>query len=187
MPPEDPLLVRRPWRRLPRAEVRAFLEEVSGRLARGRTVVCLITDDRELRQLNRRFLGKDRATDVLSFPAAEDANGAGGAALGEIAISIERAERQAAGLGHSLADELRILVLHGVLHLAGFDHENDSGEMARAETRWRKRLGLPMGLIERSVPTTIEESRVNRPRRVRVEKASARGERTGARGERRKA
>jgi probable rRNA maturation factor len=118
-------------------------------VARGRGVVCLITDDRELRRLNRQFRGKNRATDVLSFPA-DLASGASRGALGEIAISIDRAAEQAAERGHSLADELRILMLHGLLHLSGFDHETDSGEMGRAEMRWRKRLGLPVGLIERS-------------------------------------
>jgi probable rRNA maturation factor len=142
--------------------MRVFLEEVTQRIARGRGVVCLITDDHELRRLNRRFCGKNRATDVLSFPAAGGANG-----LGEIAISVERAAQQAAELGHSLADELRILVLHGVLHLAGFDHETDSGEMARAETRWRKRLGLPAGLIERSGVNKIERSGEKKPGRSR--------------------
>jgi probable rRNA maturation factor len=151
MSPEDPLLVRKLRRRVPRAELRGFLNEVTKRVARGREVVCLITDDRELRRLNRRFRGKNRATDVLSFPSADLARGASRGALGEIAISIDRAAEQAAERGHSLIDELRILMLHGLLHLNGFDHETDSGEMARAESRWRKRLGLPAGLIERSV------------------------------------
>ncbi len=114
-------------------------------MTRGRVVGCLITDDRELRRLNRQFRGKNYATDVLSFPSADTANG-----LGEIAISVDRAAAQAAEHGHSITDELRILMLHGALHLAGFDHEKDSGEMARAENRWRKRLGLPSGLIERA-------------------------------------
>jgi probable rRNA maturation factor len=70
--------------------------------------------------------------------------------LGELAISLDRARAQAAEHGHSLDDELRILMLHGALHLAGFDHEHDHGEMARAESRWRKRLGLPNGLIQRT-------------------------------------
>ena len=69
---------------------------------------------------------------------------------GDIAISIDRARVQAAEHGHSVADELRILMLHGALHLAGMDHETDSGEMAQAELRWRKRLGLPGGLLERT-------------------------------------
>jgi probable rRNA maturation factor len=122
----------------------AFLQEVTRRVARGRSIVCLISDDKELRNLNRQFRGKNYATDVLSFPSLDDSNG-----IGEIAISIDRAAAQAARHGHSVTDELRILMLHGALHLAGFDHETDSGEMAATETRWRKRLGLPTGLIER--------------------------------------
>jgi len=132
-----PLLFRRTSRGLRARELRDFL----GRISRGREVTCLITDDRELRKLNREFRGKNYATDVLSFP-----NGNGG----EIAISIDRAAAQAAEHGHSTFDELRILMLHGVLHLRGMDHENDSGEMARTELRWRKKLGLPSGLIERA-------------------------------------
>jgi probable rRNA maturation factor len=132
-----PLLFRNSSRGMRARELREFLRQMS----RGRTVTCLITDDRELRKLNRQFLGKDYATDVLSFP-----NGSGG----EIAISLNRAEAQARHHGHSLFDELRILMLHGVLHLQGMDHETDSGEMARAELRWRKKLGLPTGLIERA-------------------------------------
>ena len=137
--------------------MREFLDEITRRVAGGRGVVGLITDDGELRRLNRRFRGKNYATDVLSFPAGDalpDGRGSVSsderAALGEIAISIDRAAAQAEEYGHSLDDELRILMLHGVLHLAGFDHERDSGEMRRAEARWRKRLGLPTGLIERA-------------------------------------
>jgi probable rRNA maturation factor len=134
--------------------MREFLDEITRRVARSRGVVCLITDDKELRRLNRQFRGKNRATDVLSFPALPDGRGSSdGASLGEIAISIDRAAAQAVEHGHPLDDELRILMLHGVLHLAGFDHESDSGEMQRAETRWRKRLGLPTGLIERTRET----------------------------------
>jgi probable rRNA maturation factor len=113
----------------------------------GRSVACLITDDRELRALNRRFLRKDYATDVLSFPAPiETGNGT----AGEMAISLDRAATQAAEFGHSVDQELRILMLHGLLHLAGMDHEIDHGQMARAEARWRKRLKLPPGLVERA-------------------------------------
>lgn len=138
MSPDDiPLLFRHTARGLRRGELAEFLR----RIARGRAVTCLLTDDRELRRLNQNFLGKNYATDVLSFP---DEHG------GEIAISLDRARAQAREHGHSLHDEVRILMLHGVLHLAGFDHETDSGEMARAERRWRKRLGLPVGLIERA-------------------------------------
>ncbi len=114
-------------------------------VAGGRPFCCLLTDDRELRRLNRQFLGKDYPTDVLSFPEP----GPDGF-LGEMAISVERAREQAAEFGHRLDEEIRILMLHGLLHLMGMDHANDRGRMARAETRWSKRLGLPAGLIERA-------------------------------------
>jgi probable rRNA maturation factor len=130
-------------RRVRREELRQFLKELTRRIARGRTIACVIADDAEIRRLNRQFRGKNYTTDVLSFPAT-DRNGL----AGDIAISIDRARVQAAQRGHSLADEMRILMLHGALHLAGLDHEADSGEMAQAEVRWRKRLGLPHGLIE---------------------------------------
>ncbi|HTM52301.1 MAG TPA: rRNA maturation RNase YbeY [Bryobacteraceae bacterium] len=136
------------FRRVPsglrRREVRAFARLLREGVARGRDFHCLITDDRELRRLNRRFLGHDRATDVLSFPTE------GGARLGEMAISAGRAAAQARAYGHSRLDEIRILMLHGLLHLKGLDHEKDGGAMARAETRWRRKLGLPAGLIARS-------------------------------------
>ena len=131
--------------RVDREELRDFLSELTRRVVRGRTITCLIANDAEVRRLNRFFRGKDQATDVLSFPPAIP-NGL----AGDIAISIDRARIQAAERGHSLADELRILMLHGALHLAGMDHESDSGEMARAEIRWRQKLGLPDGLIERA-------------------------------------
>jgi probable rRNA maturation factor len=134
-------------RRVDRAELRGFLVELTRRVVCGRTITCLIANDAEVRRLNREFRGKNQATDVLSFPPANPNRVAG-----DIAISIDRARIQAAERGHSMADELRILMLHGALHLAGMDHESDSGEMARAEIRWRKKLGLPDGLIERSSP-----------------------------------
>ncbi len=106
--------------------------------------MCLIADDRELRRLNRQFLGKDYPTDVLSFPAER-----GEASLGQLAISEDRAREQAARFGHTVETEIQILMLHGLLHLLGMDHEADRGRMARAETRWRRKLELPGGLIER--------------------------------------
>jgi probable rRNA maturation factor len=143
MSPDDIPLLFHPSLRysLRRTELRVFFDELVRRVARGRRITCLITNDRELRRLNRLFRGKDYATDVLSFP---DDDG------GDIAISLDRAIAQARQHRHRVADEIRILMLHGVLHLSGMDHETDSGEMARAETRWRKRLGLPDGLIERA-------------------------------------
>jgi probable rRNA maturation factor len=121
-----------------RRELRQFLDDLALRILPGKSVTCLITTDKELRSLNREFRTKDYPTDVLSFPP------------GDIAISLERAAAQAAERGHGVEQELRILMLHGLLHLAGMDHETDAGNMARAETRWRKRLGLPSGLIERA-------------------------------------
>jgi probable rRNA maturation factor len=143
MPSDDsPLLFRHSSRRLPRAELTEFLGDLSRRILRRKCVTCLITDDREMRRLNRTFRNQNHATDVLSFPSE---NG------GELAISLDRAVAQAAGYGHSVADEIRILMLHGVLHLAGMDHERDSGQMEKAEAAWRKRLGLPSSLIERAL------------------------------------
>jgi len=110
------------------------------------TVSVLVTTSRELRVLNKRFRGKDTPTDVLSFPSIF---GSVQGFAGDIAISGDIAARNARQLGHSAADEIRVLALHGVLHLAGYDHEHDHGEMARTEQRLRKSLGLPVTLIER--------------------------------------
>ena len=140
------VLFNHPSRRVRRRELQRFVADLAANVGGGRGITCLVTTDDELQSLNRTFRGKDYATDVLSFPPA-----ASNGAMGEIAISFDRAAEQAAQLGHSVEDELRILILHGALHLAGMDHEKDSGEMGRAENRWRKRLGLPCGLIERSL------------------------------------
>ncbi|RPI19259.1 MAG: rRNA maturation RNase YbeY [Acidobacteriales bacterium] len=142
--PDDPLIFRRASREPSRPELRAFARELTSVVAGGRPFCCLLTDDRELRRLNREFLGKDYPTDVLSFPEP----GPDGF-LGEMAISVERARVQARSFRHRLDDEVRILMLHGLLHLLGMDHQKDRGRMARAETRWRKLLGLPAGIIER--------------------------------------
>jgi probable rRNA maturation factor len=105
-------------------------------------VSVLLTTDEGIRALNWRFRKKNKATDVLSFPA-------GFGVAGDLAISVETAARQAAEQGHRLSVELRVLMLHGLLHLAGYDHEIDDGAMARKERRLRAKLRLPMGLIER--------------------------------------
>ena len=110
-------------------------------------VSVLVTSSRELQALNRRFRRKNRPTDVLSFPAMP---GLTPGFAGDVAISAEIAKQNACRLGHTAAEEIRILVLHGMLHLAGYDHELDNGEMQRKEARLRKSLGLPVGLIERS-------------------------------------
>jgi probable rRNA maturation factor len=122
-----------------------FVRKLSARVAHGKSFECLITDDRELQRLNKTFLNQDYPTDVLSFPAHNQTF-----TIGECAISVERAEDQRRQFGHSLMEEIHILMLHGVLHLTGLDHEKDSGDMARAELRWRAEFNLPNSLIERS-------------------------------------
>lgn len=150
--PDSTVIFRRAPRVLERARVEAFARLLGKQVARGRPFTCLVSDDAELRRLNRRFLGKDRPADVLSFPAPRGWPGQepGPRPLGEIAISADRAARQARRFGHSLEEEIAILMLHGLLHLKGMDHSSDGGRMARAEARWRRRLGLPAGLTERS-------------------------------------
>lgn len=105
-------------------------------------VNVLIAGNRRLRALNRAFRGKDKPTDVLSFPGDREG--------GDIAISADLARRNARVYGHSTLNELRILILHGMLHLAGHDHERDGGRMARLESRLRSHLKLPASLIERA-------------------------------------
>ncbi len=115
---------------------------------RGR-VDLVLTGSNEVRGLNRRFRGKDLATDVLSFPPSAEAPGPVSLA-GDIVISAEAARENARRLGHLAADEVKILVLHGLLHLAGYDHEHDAGQMACTEARLRRALHLPMSLTERA-------------------------------------
>jgi probable rRNA maturation factor len=125
------------------------------------TVNVLVTSSAEMKSLNRRFRAKDKPTDVLSFPPGPDAPKQ---FAGEIAISAEIASQNARSLGHSAAEEIKILVLHSLLHLRGYDHECDNGEMARREQQLRAKLRLPSGLIERSHPpmaSTSAESRRN--------------------------
>jgi probable rRNA maturation factor len=113
------------------------------------TVNVLITSSGELRSLNQRFRGANNATDVLSFPAPLVSRQAKRVA-GDVAISADIARENASRLGHSVADEVKILVLHGMLHLAGYDHERDNGKMARKESRLRRQLRLEGSLIERA-------------------------------------
>ena len=105
-----------------------------------------LVGDARMRRLNEAFRGVDRATDVLSFPSGEPPGGD----LGDIAIAVGVARRQAASEGHALGVEIRILALHGLLHLLGYDHEVDHGAMRRFEEQLRRRAGLPAGLIARS-------------------------------------
>ena len=129
--------------RAPRAPgLGPWLAAVAPASARGTATVAIVSDGR-VRALNRRFLGRDAATDVLSFPAG------GGPHLGDVVIAGGVARRQARAQKHPLGTELRVLALHGLLHLLGYDHEADAGRMARVERRLRRRAGLPAGLIER--------------------------------------
>lgn len=132
-------------RGLGRRELQAFALRLSSEVAAGRTFCGMITTDAELHRLNLQFLGHDYPTDVLSFPSPSPGGG-----MGDLAISVDRARQQAAQRGHDTSTEIRILLLHGVLHLMGYDHETDGGRMRRTEKRWRQTLGLPAGLIERA-------------------------------------
>lgn len=141
----DPLITyRRKPATLDTRSLESFAEVLRDRVARGREFHCRITNDAELQALNKRFRGKDYPADVLSFTGERD-----------IAISLERARAQAKEWKHKPEDEIRILMLHGVLHLQGMDHETDKGEMKRAEESWRKKLGLPNALVERMVGQAV--------------------------------
>jgi probable rRNA maturation factor len=128
-----------------RQSARSFAKLMESELAPGRAFCCLITSDKELRRLNRQFRNQDYPTDVLSFPFADSDE-----FLGEIAISFARAKQQADEHGHTVTQEIEILMLHGLLHLLGMDHETDGGQMKRREQNWRRKLGLPNALVART-------------------------------------
>jgi probable rRNA maturation factor len=134
-------------------------------------VNVLVTSSAALRSLNRQFRGKDKATDVLSFPASSAVSKLQKKApfAGDIAISADVASENAARFGHSRAEEMKILALHGILHLAGFDHERDNGRMARTEARLRETLKLPSALIERTQSASKSRQKVHsKPHVVRA-------------------
>jgi probable rRNA maturation factor len=144
-----------PWPKLglSKAGLARFLTKARAAAGLAGEVHVLLADDATLKRLNRTFRGKNKATDVLSFPAGPTTvffgDPDGPELAGDLAISLETAARQAAQFGHSLRDEVRVLLLHGVLHLAGFDHEQDAGEMAAREAELRQKLRLPVSLIAR--------------------------------------
>jgi probable rRNA maturation factor len=109
-------------------------------------VDVLLTSDAELKRLNRAYRGKNKPTDVLSFPTPPEI---AATHAGDLAISLDTAARQAAAFNHPLTTEIKVLLLHGLLHLAGEDHETDSGQMAAREAALRTILRLPTSLIER--------------------------------------
>jgi probable rRNA maturation factor len=132
--------------------VRRFVRRLRSTLKLGgRTFNVCFVDDREMERLNAAYRGKRRPTDVLSFPWSNGRRGPVGAIrewrgfLGEVAISAETARRNARSAGHATANEIRWLLLHGVLHLLGYDHETDRGEMTALELALRERLGIVGG------------------------------------------
>ncbi|HEU4414351.1 MAG TPA: rRNA maturation RNase YbeY [Candidatus Angelobacter sp.] len=140
------------------------------KLARVRGEVdVLLTGNRRLQELNRRFRRKNKPTDVLSFPRP---------AGGDIAISVDIAQQNAKRYGHAAGEEVKILILHGMLHLAGYDHELDNGRMAKAEARLRGALKLPASLIDRTQSTgsPVKKSAAHRTRgaSVRIKSATVR-------------
>jgi len=145
-----------PWRTLGLSQsgLTRFLHTAQRAVGLEGEVHVLLAGDATLRRLNRTFRGVDKPTDVLSFQAGASVaffgEPEGPDLAGDLAISLETAARQAARFGHALRDEVRILLLHGVLHLAGFDHELDAGEMAAREAELRHELRLPSGLIARA-------------------------------------
>jgi probable rRNA maturation factor len=147
------------------AQIQRFVRRAQALAKVPGEVDVLISGNQRLRQLNRRFRRKNKPTDVLSFPRPSG---------GDIAISAQIANDNARLYRHSLADELKILVLHGMLHLAGYDHETDNGRMARVEARLRARLKLPASLIDRA------HSRAEAPAAIATKKIIARKRKAGA-------
>lgn len=120
--------------------LRRVINEILARVGRPDSEVhVLITDDARIRDLNQRYRHVDRATDVLSFPDGDEMP-SGLTLLGEIVISLETAKRQADELGHGELRELAELAMHGVLHLIGYDHENDRGQMNALEIELREEV-----------------------------------------------
>jgi probable rRNA maturation factor len=145
-----------------------FLREASFVVKLRGQVTVLLTTDTEMRRLNRHFRGKDKPTDVLSFPAGGPV---AAEVAGDLAISVPTARRQAAERGHVLRTEIKVLILHGLLHLAGYDHETDKGEMDRRERALRAKLRLPHGLIERT-DAAAHSSRIKTNAKPRVARSA---------------
>jgi probable rRNA maturation factor len=130
------VLLNRQRRRPVRPErLRRLLEEAARALGVSGEVALVLTRDPALRALNSRYRGKDKPTDVLSFPGP-----GGSAGLGDIVVSVDTAQRNARRLGRTLLRELDVLALHGFLHVLGYDHETDDGTMDRLERRLRRKL-----------------------------------------------
>jgi len=152
------------------AQIQRFVRQAQTLAKVPGEVDVLISGNQRLCELNRRFRRKNKPTDVLSFPRPSG---------GDIAISAQIARDNAQRYGHSLANELKILVLHGMLHLAGYDHEADNGRMARAESRLRSQLKLPASLIDRTHPRG-RSARAAAPAAIASKKTSARKPKSSA-------
>ena len=134
---------------LGKRDLNRFLVKATEALGLAGDFSVLLTGDEQLRAMNLQFRGVDKPTDVLSFPALPEAANCGQG--GDLAISLETAAIQAADHGHSLQMEVKVLILHGLLHLAGYDQERDRGQMRRRESLLRKQFDLPAGLVERNL------------------------------------
>jgi probable rRNA maturation factor len=141
---------RAPRGALPKRELTRFVQEACAAIGLLGEVSILLTTNAAMQELNRVFRRKNKPTDVLSFPSTPLGIPGESALAGDLAVSLDIAAAQASELGHPLATEVRILLLHGLLHLAGFDHEHDSGQMARRERALRRKFDLPVGLIQRT-------------------------------------
>lgn len=165
------IILRRPIPGISEPALSRFLNRARRAAGVRGSVTVLVTTSDELRSLNRRFRNKNKPTDVLSFPSSFEVRDY----AGDLAISSTIARENARRLGHSFEEELKILVLHGLLHLAGHDHEMDSGRMARLERSLRLRLRLPVGLIERT--TRPRSAAAPRRRAAKAQPAATRGKR----------
>lgn len=150
---------------LPKRELSSFLALAAEAAGIKGHISVLLTDDDALRELNRAYRKMDKTTDVLSFPAGEPVGDRRGAEPlgGDIAISLATAARQAEAFGHDLKTEVKVLLLHGTLHLSGLDHETDGGQMARRERALRKQFDLPLGLIQRSANRPEDKKGIAKP------------------------
>ncbi|HUV97729.1 MAG TPA: rRNA maturation RNase YbeY [Acidobacteriaceae bacterium] len=147
--------------------LRRFLRRARQAVAVAGQVSVLLASDSAIKRLNGKFRGMHHATDVISFPALEmptqTSSGQRRAhppVAGDLAISLDAAARQAQRFGHPVITELKILMLHGLLHLAGYDHETDAGEMAGREEQLRRRFRLPTTLIARTAAQTAPSKRM---------------------------
>jgi probable rRNA maturation factor len=146
------ILERRKTKDLSRLALARFANKAQRAVALPGEVNILLTGNSEIQRLNLQFRRKDQPTDVLSFPSHQPEGG-------DIAISIQTARVQAAHIGHDLLTEIKVLILHGMLHLAGHDHETDHGKMCKLEQKLRGELNLPAGLIERTAPPRASRRR----------------------------